>query len=133
MDGTARFGLADGADLLGLAAADLWIRYLALGGSLEAGDFADLVAEHAPGAPLQADLAAQAMNEAFVDLGMPTFPVGYQRAAVVQEHPAARRAGSAGLARRRSAAMARASRLHAESTALVRTSARRRYARTASA
>ena len=73
------FGLSDGFQLSGGDLAEVWWRYAAVGGR---GDLAALgrrVLEQEPVDDQEHDLIAQAINELFVDLGAPSFPVAYAR------------------------------------------------------
>jgi hypothetical protein len=118
-----RFDLADGADLLGLPDEQLWCRYLGLGGALSQRELVELVAGRAAGTPVEADIAAHAMNEAFLDLGLGTFPVGYRSPAL---DAVLRGRLAVDLAERRTAAMSHAGQLRERSAALLHTSSRRR-------
>jgi hypothetical protein len=73
---SAEFSLSDGWDLSGLTLRELWLRYLAVGGT--AGQ--TLVEAYARGqVPLdshQHNMIAQAINEHFIDQGE-DHPVGY--------------------------------------------------------
>jgi hypothetical protein len=71
------FSLSDGWDLSGLTLADLWLRYLGVGGTASP----DRVAAYARGTMIpdsyQHNMIAQAINEYFTDQGE-DHPVGYQ-------------------------------------------------------
>ncbi|MBV9095553.1 MAG: hypothetical protein JO132_17055 [Streptosporangiaceae bacterium] len=73
----AGFSLSDGWDLSGLTLAELWLRYLALGGTASK----TRVAAYAGGLlrpdSYQHNMIAQAINERFTDLGE-DHPVSYQ-------------------------------------------------------
>lgn len=73
------FSLSDGFQLSGGDLAELWWRYAAVGGR---GDLATLgrrVREQEPVDEREHNLIAQALNELFVDLRAPSFPVAYAR------------------------------------------------------
>lgn len=142
MNGDAtRFGLRDGLELAGLSFEELWLRYMALGGS---SDLALLVAEFA-GAPCGAhehNLIAHALNEAFLDQGIDTFPVAYFNAQPLSSAPsvpaecpgaggnAAAVRRDAAAARQRSAAAARkAAMLHSVASQLMQASGQLHFAR----
>jgi hypothetical protein len=71
------FSLSDGWDLSGLSLDELWLRYLALGGTATAAR----VSAYARGLlhpdSYQHNLIAQAINDHFTDLGQ-DHPVSYQ-------------------------------------------------------
>jgi len=73
----AGFSLSDGWDLSGLTLAELWLGYLALGGTASKAR----VARYARGLlrpdSYQHNMIAQAINEHFIDRGE-DHPVGYQ-------------------------------------------------------
>ena len=73
----AGFSLSDGWDLSGLTLAELWLRYLALGGTVSSAR----VAAYARGLLLpdsyQHNMIAQAINEYFIDRGE-DHPVSYR-------------------------------------------------------
>jgi hypothetical protein len=78
MSGTsAGFSLSDGWDLSGLTLAQLWLRYLAIGGSASKAQ----VAAYARGLgcpdSYEHNMIAQAINEHFLDRGE-DHPVGYR-------------------------------------------------------
>lgn len=76
---TAGLSLRDGSDLCGLDSRELWLRYLALGGSAALSTFnAYLAADYEPNAR-EHDVIAQVLNEAFLDLGIDAFPVATVR------------------------------------------------------
>ena len=74
---SAGFSLADGWDLSGLTLIELWLRYLALGGTASP----DRVEAYARGQlrpdSYQHNMIAQAINEHFTDRGE-DHPVSYQ-------------------------------------------------------
>jgi hypothetical protein len=74
---SAGFSLSDGWDLSGLTLAELWLRYLALGGTASQAR----VGAYARGRPRpdshQHNIIAQAINEHFIDHGQ-DHPVSYQ-------------------------------------------------------
>ncbi len=73
----AGFSLSDGWDLSGLTLAELWLRYLAVGGTASRAR----VEAYARGLLCpdshQHNMIAQAINEAFIELGE-EHPVSYQ-------------------------------------------------------
>lgn len=77
---TTRFGLRDGMDLAGIEPGELWWHYSAIGGAGSEAWLAGAVHGTAPCPDDEHDLIAQALNEAFLDRGVSTFPVGYARA-----------------------------------------------------
>jgi hypothetical protein len=73
----AGFSLADGWDLSGLTLAELWLRYLALGGTASKARVAAYASGLARPDSYQHNMIAQAINEHFTDLGE-DHPVSYQ-------------------------------------------------------
>ena len=73
----AEFSLSDGWDLSGLTLADLWLRYLALGGTVSPEQLDAYVDGHPCPDSYQHNMIAQALNEHFCDLGQ-NHPVGYR-------------------------------------------------------
>ena len=77
MSNLTGFSLSDGWDLSGLTLTELWLRYLALGGTASAAR----VAAYARGLQhpnsYQHNMIAQAINEHFIDRGE-NHPVSYQ-------------------------------------------------------
>jgi hypothetical protein len=74
------FSLPDGLALVDAPVLEVWYRYLGLGGAADAETLRARLVDGAPCDPLEHDLIAQALNECFLDRGMPTFPVSYSRA-----------------------------------------------------
>jgi hypothetical protein len=73
----AGFSLSDGWDLSGLTLAELWLRYLALGGTASKARVAAYASGLARPDSYQHNMIAQAINEHFTDLGE-DHPVSYQ-------------------------------------------------------
>ncbi len=78
---TAGLSLRDGLNLSGLTAAELWVRYIGVGGSAPAAELADQIAhDEEQLGELDAhdhNVIAQALNEHFLDLNQ-NHPVGYR-------------------------------------------------------
>jgi hypothetical protein len=144
-----RFDLSTGLALLGADVEEVWWRYAALGGTLDLELMSACVAGRRPCDELDRDLIAQALNEAYLDRGLDTFPVGYARelelvpgnadldALVLAAGPALRECGGtirerAVEARRRSMVAAQtAAALHLTSARLMAASGQLKYARQA--
>ena len=71
------FSLSDGWDLSGLSLTELWLAYLALGGTASSGQVAAYARGRARPDSHQHNLIAQAINDHFVGLGE-DHPVGYR-------------------------------------------------------
>jgi hypothetical protein len=139
-----RFSLIDGLDLAGLDLNELWCRYMSIGGDLDPVAFARCLAVGIDECdPHEHDVIAQALNEAFFDIGCYTFPVAYATVAVpsasiiglsaatpIERSAEARREAS--LARLRSGAAARRSAdLQAAASRLMRSSGQLKFAQQA--
>lgn len=73
----AGISLRDGLDLAGLSIADLWLRYIALGGNTNAAQLArHITGQDRPG-HYEHNLIAQSINESFTERGE-DHPVGYR-------------------------------------------------------
>lgn len=139
------FSLRDGLDLVGMGVSELWTRYLGLGGRADEVGFAAMLSTGGKVSAHEYDVVAQALNEAFLDNGCSSFPVGYShRPACSAAAPLGRSAPvdvsaprfaarqAAELARLRSAAAARRSaHLHAVAADLMRSSGQLQFARRA--
>jgi hypothetical protein len=142
MGDRTRFTLRDGMDLAGIGLEQLWLRYVAIGGSGDLACLALSVLEIDPPDEHEHNLIAQALNEAFIDEGQGTFPVGYSGPVASSRPPTAFRAGGspararslelrrqAALAGLRSAAAAQqAAELHATAAKLMQASGNLRFA-----
>jgi hypothetical protein len=73
----AGFSLSDGWDLSGLTLGELWLRYLAVGGTASPGRVAAYARGRLRPDSYQHNLIAQAINEHFTDLG-DDHPVSYR-------------------------------------------------------
>lgn len=136
------FGLADGFQLAGGDLAELWWRYVAVGGGCDMAELGRRVRGQQPIDDREHDLIAQALNEMFVDLRAPSFPVAYT---TTRQVPASRPAPAltawtkgaearrwAGMARRRSIeANRRSIELHLEAARLMQVSGQLHFARAA--
>jgi len=71
------FSLSDGWDLSRLPLADLWLRYLALGGTVNRAQVAAYTRGRVPPDSYQHNLIAQAINECLTEQGV-DHPVSYQ-------------------------------------------------------
>ncbi len=69
--------LSDGFDLLGAEVEEVWWGYAGFGGRANPALLERRMIGRAPVDPSEHTLIAQALNECFVDRGMPVFPVGY--------------------------------------------------------
>jgi hypothetical protein len=75
MDGRAGLSLRDGFDLCGVDAHEMWLRYVALGGTISQVDLVPFLTTDAEPNGREHDTIAQALNEAFLDQDIGTFPV----------------------------------------------------------
>jgi hypothetical protein len=71
------FSLSDGWDLSGLTLEELWLSYLAVGGTASAAQVAAYARDRSRPDAYQHNLIAQAINEYFIDREE-DHPVGYQ-------------------------------------------------------
>lgn len=71
------FSLSDGWDLSGLTLEELWLGYLAVGGSATPGQVAAYTRGQSRPDTYQHNMIAQAINEHFIGRGE-NHPVGYQ-------------------------------------------------------
>ena len=71
------FSLADGWDLSGLSLNELWLRYLALGGTASPAQLEAYTRGRTRPDSYQHNIIAQAINEHFLDHGE-DHPVGYR-------------------------------------------------------
>lgn len=132
------FGLADGFALSGGDLAELWWRYMAVGGRADRNELHRRVRGEVVVDGREHNLIAQALNELFMDRQIPTFPVAYRSEAVPGRRTSRPSTTSAqarqwsGLARQRSAAASRRSvHLHLVAAQLMQTSGQLQFARAA--
>ena len=76
-DSDSGFSLSDGWDLSGLTLEELWLSYLALGGTVGPADLAAYARGRRRPDAYQHNMIAQAINEHFIGRGG-DHPVGYQ-------------------------------------------------------
>lgn len=146
MSDRTRFSLRDGMELAGIDLGELWRRYVEIGGSQDPASVALCVLDPGRCDQREHDLIAHALNEAFLDHDLDTFPVGYlgsssppHAISPAQHRPPAGTSASsrslearrqAALARMRSAAAARrAAALHATAAQLMQSSGQLQLAR----
>ena len=72
------FGLADGFALAGGDLAELWWRYVAVGGRADRNELHRRMHAEVTVDGREHNLIAQALNELFMDRQIPTFPVAYR-------------------------------------------------------
>lgn len=131
--------MGDGMELAGVDLEELWWRYVALGGLGDRSWLALCVLDSSLCDESEHDLIAQALNEAFLDAGQDTFPVGYRHDPSPSIVPARRKRAVPGpsLEARRLAAMARlqsataarrAAALHATAARLMQASGQLQFA-----
>lgn len=139
--------MGDGMELAGVDLEELWWRYVALGGSGDRYWLALCVLDGSLCDEWEHDLIAQALNEAFIDAGQDTFPVGYSYVGSpsipsILAARGKRPVTGASLEARRQAAMARvqsaaaarrAAALHATAARLMQASGQLQFARHAGA
>lgn len=139
MTDPTRFALRDGMELAAVDLEELWWRYAALGGSGDRSWLALCVRDGSLCDEYEHDLIAQALNEAFIDAGLDTFPVGYRHGPSPSILPPRGKGAVPGpLEARREAAMARlhsaaaarrAAALHATAARLMQATGQLQFAR----
>ncbi|TKV61989.1 hypothetical protein FDO65_10835 [Nakamurella flava] len=132
------FGLADGFALAGGNLAELWWRYVAVGGRADRNELHRRMHAEVTVDGREHNLIAQALNELFMDRQIPTFPVAYRAEAAPPRRTSRPSTSStrarhwAGLARQRSAeANRRSVHLHLVAAQLMQTSGQLQFARAA--